>query len=82
MVNPHRLVQDLCSSDDESVVEHEDTWNWWNTFRSTADFSSKLSIALELSADIPSKLEVSRWQGKQQKYEIENSLLFVEIIRR
>ncbi len=65
MVNPHSLIHELCSSSDENnSVEQEDTWNWWNTFRTTADFSSKLSIALELSADIPSKLEVSRWKGE------------------
>lgn len=67
MVNPQCLINDLCNSDDENLIESEDTWNWWNKFRTTADFSSKLSIALELSADIPSKLEISRWQGRVQQ---------------
>lgn len=73
MVNPHSLVNDLCScSDDTNPIEYEDTWNWWNTFRATADFSTKLSIALELSADIPSKLEISRWQGRTKITNNEN----------
>lgn len=67
MVNPQILVNDLCSPNVERLTEFEDTWNWWNKFRSTADFSSKLSIALELSADIPSRLEITRWQGRQQR---------------
>lgn len=66
MVNPKCLVDSLYRDDEEIGSEHEDPWCWWNTFRTTADFSNKLSIALELSADIPSKLEVARWQGKQQ----------------
>lgn len=67
MVNPQCLSDDLYGPDDKTQIEceREDTWNWWNTFRTTADFSCKLSIALELSADIPSKVEVSRWQGKK-----------------
>lgn len=63
MVNPLCLADALYSENEENGTEHEDPWDWWNTFRATADFSSKLSIALELSADIPSKLEISRWQG-------------------
>lgn len=64
MVNPRCLVDDLCNSNEPNEIEHENPWHWWNTFRSTADFSCKLSVALELSADIPSKLEISRWQGR------------------
>lgn len=66
MVNPQSLTDELLyGSDDKSKIEYEDTWNWWNTFRTTADFSCKLSIALEMSADIPSKLELSRWKGEK-----------------
>ncbi|KAG4068704.1 hypothetical protein HA402_002395 [Bradysia odoriphaga] len=77
MVNPQSLTDELYDSKDTTQIEYEDTWNWWNTFRTTADFSSKLSIALELSADIPSKLEVSRWQGEPVGCLIIPSQLFI-----
>ncbi|KAG4068690.1 hypothetical protein HA402_002381 [Bradysia odoriphaga] len=66
MVNPSRLVDALCDEKEEFGIEenHEDTWHWWNELRSTADFTDKMSIALELSADIPSKWEMFRWQGE------------------
>lgn len=62
MKNP-RCIVELWNSN-TNITEHEDTWKWWNKFRASADFSSKLSVALELSADIPSRLEICRWQGK------------------
>lgn len=68
MVNPLCLVDALRSDSNRNTNEHEDPWNWWNEFRSTADFSRKLSLALELSADIPSKLEIFRWQGENEIY--------------
>ncbi len=64
MVNPQCLVDAMHSENAEMESDqYEDPWHWWNTLRSTADFSNKLSIALELSATIPSKQEIGRWQG-------------------
>lgn len=62
----HRCQVDALQSEEEEEIRsaHEDPWHWWNKFRATADFSSKFSIALEISVDIPSKLEISRWMGK------------------
>ncbi|KAJ6643013.1 Protein arginine N-methyltransferase 5 [Pseudolycoriella hygida] len=74
MVNPHKLVNDLC---EERDTGHEDPWCWWNTFRAVADFNCKLSIALELSTEIPSKLEISRWLGEPIGSLIIPSHLFV-----
>lgn len=65
MVNPSRLVDALRDKKEDCDIaeDHEDPWHWWNKLRSTADFTEKLSVALELSADIPSKWEISRWLG-------------------
>jgi len=62
MVNP-RCLADRWNSN-MNITQHEDTWQWWNTFRANSDFNNKLSVALELSDDIPSRLEICRWQGK------------------
>ncbi|KAJ6637456.1 Protein arginine N-methyltransferase 5 [Pseudolycoriella hygida] len=77
MVDPKSLVATWCTTGPNDSAEYEDPWNWWNTFRSTADFSSKLSIALELSSDIPSKIEITRWQGEPVGCLIVPSQLFV-----
>lgn len=40
----------------------EDTWHWWNKFRSLCDHHNRIGLALELTADLPSQLE--RWPGE------------------
>nr|XP_039272959.1 protein arginine N-methyltransferase 5-like [Styela clava] len=40
----------------------EDTWHWWNKFRTLCSHHSRIGLALELTADLPSQLE--RWQGE------------------
>nr|CAG4641509.1 EOG090X028A [Eurycercus lamellatus] len=44
-----------------------DTWHWWNNFRCTANFEKKLSLALELTADLPDSVSVERWLGEPVK---------------
>lgn len=48
----------------DSEVPEEDTWNWWNIFRSVCNTEKKLGLALELSADLPSQSEIDRWLGE------------------
>lgn len=56
---------------------NEDTWHWWNNFRSTANFEKKLSLALELTADLPDSDEIDRWLGEPIKCLVVPTHLFM-----
>lgn len=45
-------------------IQTADTWQWWNKFRAFTDYNSKVKVALELTADLPSKIEILRWLGE------------------
>lgn len=53
------------------------TWEWWNHFRSICNFDSKLGVALELTADLPSDICISRWLGEPVKCLIISTEIFV-----
>ncbi|PSN42874.1 Protein arginine N-methyltransferase 5 [Blattella germanica] len=54
-----------------------DTWEWWNKFRSVCNFEKKLGIALEMTTDIPSEEEITRWIGEPIKCLVLPTALFV-----
>lgn len=41
-----------------------DTWHWWNKFRQYSDYNPRFQLALELTADLPSKNVLLRWMGE------------------
>lgn len=45
-------------------IEIADTWQWWNKFRAFSDYNHKIKVALELTADLPSNIEILRWLGE------------------
>lgn len=55
MENP--LKQALSYRGEENVVV-ENTWEWWNGFRTVCDYDKKLAIALIVSHDLPEPEEV------------------------
>nr|CAG4640678.1 EOG090X028A [Eulimnadia texana] len=60
-------IWDADSSDTETETvpsDMEDTWQWWNSLRTIADFEKKLGLALELSADLPDEEILNRWLGE------------------
>lgn len=61
----------------ENAEEGEDTWQWWNKFRSYADYCSKFKVALEMSADLPSEEELLRWLGEPVEMLIIPSDIFI-----
>lgn len=68
------------SSQFEREVKEEDTddtWHWWNNFRSTANFEKKLSLALELTADLPDSVDIDRWLGEPIKCLVVPTHLFM-----
>lgn len=54
----------IASSNADKLSRPTDPWNWWNTFRLHADFDNKISVCLELSADVPSPQQLKRWLGE------------------
>ena len=59
--------------------EVDDTWHWWNNFRCTANFEKKLSLALELTADLPDAEDIERWLGEPIKcFSIPTHLFFTK----
>lgn len=37
------------------------TWHWWRKMRTLCEENSRLGVALELTADLPSDFEIDRW---------------------
>lgn len=69
MVDPKEInmslrSEDIAKSTDLPLSQPSDTWNWWNTFRLHADFDNKISVCLEMSADVPSSKQLKRWLGE------------------
>lgn len=57
--------------------QEPNTWEWWNSFRSICNFDSKLGVALEITADLPSDQCISRWLGEPVKCLIISTEIFV-----
>lgn len=55
----------------------DDTWQWWNKFRTYADYHPRIKIALELSADLPSREHILRWLGEPLELLIIHSDIFI-----
>lgn len=52
----------------EEISLDEDTgvspWEAWNALRTKCEFNSKVQVALEITADLPSSEELKRWLGE------------------
>ncbi|GAB6019990.1 hypothetical protein CHUAL_002743 [Chamberlinius hualienensis] len=51
-------------SGEESEDYGEDTWEWWNDFRSVCNSHRKIGVILELAADLPCDIVIQRWLGE------------------
>lgn len=76
LVNP-KITQQVWRSDVDEESQPDDTWNWWNNFRSYADYDSHVKVALEFTADIPDKSVVYRWLGEPVDAIILSSNIFL-----
>lgn len=74
MSDPKTIARSYAPGEGE---EGEDTWQWWNKFRTYADYNSKFKVALELSADLPSEEELLRWLGEPVELLIVPSDVFI-----
>lgn len=87
---PLKSARDLCddvvemstdlNDSSESLAhppESQDTWHWWNRFRTLCDSSRKIGVVLELTADLPSEQEIERWTGEPVKALIVPTSIFL-----
>ena len=51
----------------EIIITEGGLWYRWNRFRTLCDSSRKIGVVLELTADLPSELEVERWTSEPVK---------------
>lgn len=42
----------------------EDTWLWWNKLRTSANFSGKIKVVLEITNGTPDEEHIKRWIGE------------------
>lgn len=54
----------------------EDTWHWWNTFRTYTDYHPNISLALELTKKLPNSVDLLRWMGESIDLLIISTSLF------
>lgn len=47
-----------------STHDPVNTWQWWNKFRSLCNQHSRLSVALQVTADLPEPAQINQWLGE------------------
>lgn len=52
---------------EEQKVDDDGTWGWWSNLHKQTDWDRRISLALKLSADLPSEAELARWIGEPIK---------------
>uniref|UniRef100_UPI00358FBAD8 protein arginine N-methyltransferase 5 isoform X2 n=1 Tax=Myxine glutinosa TaxID=7769 RepID=UPI00358FBAD8 len=70
MVSSSTSCDDVIDGDSQGLVGidcNEDTWLWWHCFRCLCDYNKRISLALEITADLPSEDEVGKWLGEPIK---------------
>lgn len=67
----------VLEEEEETERVPEDTWQWWNTFRSLCDWSKKLDVLLEVTADLPEDEMIQRWLAEPVKAVLVSTSLFL-----
>eukprot|EP00041_Stephanoeca_diplocostata_P015661 m.299530 g.299530 ORF g.299530 m.299530 type:complete len:283 (+) comp20115_c0_seq7:192-1040(+) len=60
-----------------AVVGNDDPWHWWATLRALCTPVSRLCVALEITADLPSGEALLRWMGEPVKAVIVPTSIFL-----
>ncbi|KAJ1523643.1 hypothetical protein ONE63_001486 [Megalurothrips usitatus] len=58
------LRKDVANKEDLLRAKEHNPWEWWNVFRSICNYDRRLGVALEVTPDIPSAEEITRWLGE------------------
>ncbi|BBN09504.1 type II protein arginine methyltransferase [Marchantia polymorpha subsp. ruderalis] len=54
-----------------------DTWEWWNMFRTLCEHHSQLSVALDITAELPAPNAIKRWIGEPLRAAILHTSAFL-----
>ncbi len=54
-----------------------DSWEWWNTFRTLCEHHGQLSVALDITASLPSPSSLKRWIGEPLRAAIVHTSAFL-----
>lgn len=71
--NTHVWVRVPLSKDDD--CGKNDTWKWWNKFRTLCNYHNRIGLALEITPDLPEQL--SRWPGEPVRTVVIPTSLFI-----
>lgn len=63
LVNP-RIQENRYRSEGKTTNQYESPWEWWNKLRSLCDYNPRLGLVLDMSAELPPKLERDLWAGE------------------
>lgn len=61
------LTKRVPPRDDVADDDQPSSWDDWNALRSLCEFNPKVSVALEITADLPSAEHLKRWLGEPVK---------------
>lgn len=75
---PGDCLDDIFEGEEKNEdTEEEDTWEWWNMFRTMCDTNKRINVALELTEDLPSEKILQRWLAEPIKVVVLSTKLFL-----
>lgn len=85
LVSPELQEAEGTSNEDAVFVRRDgvtrkpisDSWEWWNMFLMLCEHHSHLSVALDITASLPSPASVKRWLGEPVKAAILHTSAFL-----
>ncbi|KAL8574524.1 hypothetical protein ACOMHN_005901 [Nucella lapillus] len=80
LVSAPDMTDRIFKDDDDDAMEGtmiEDTWKWWNKFRTLCDLTKRIDLVLEVTADIPSEEIIERWLAEPLKAIVVSTKLFL-----
>ncbi|KAI0207200.1 Protein arginine N-methyltransferase 5 [Lamellibrachia satsuma] len=79
MIAPEDSLGDVFEREEEDINRQpkHDTWHWWNSLRLMCDCNKKISIALEVTENLPSSQAIDRWCGEPVKAAILPTSIFL-----
>ncbi|XP_062607204.1 protein arginine N-methyltransferase 5-like [Saccostrea cucullata] len=63
--------------EEEEREPQDNTWKWWHEFRTLCDSHRRISVVLEVSANLPSEEVLERWLAEPIKCAVVSTSLFL-----
>lgn len=87
LVSPELQAAERIGTDEEDAVflkrdpvtgrPLNDSWEWWNMFRTLCEHHSQLSVALDITSSLPSPSSLKRWTGEPLRAAIIHTSAFL-----